>query len=100
MNGYFNPQISLGTILHLVVLVVTLVGVYWKMREFVKDLHAENRQALMEMKVNVERLHSENRQALAEVKSTMHSMKSQVDSLWEWFTQRLERRNPRGGTDC
>ena len=67
----FDPTISLGTILHLIVLVVTLIAAYWKMRELVFKLHNE---ALAEMN----RLHGEN-------VSRLQSLETKMAALWDWF---------------
>ena len=34
-----QPTVALGTLIHLVVLIVALVGVYWKTRELIFSLH-------------------------------------------------------------
>lgn len=66
-------SISVGTLLHATLLIVTIVGVYWKLRELIFTLH------------------NANRQDIGDLKEAVSVMKSKVDSIWEWFVSRLER---------
>lgn len=71
-TGWFG---SYGLVLHLIGSIVTLVGIYWKMRELVFKLHTDNLARL------------------AEVAAAVKTMEAKVESLWEWFTTHLERRH-------
>lgn len=72
---WFDPKISFGLLIHLFGSIVTLVGVYWKMRELVFKLHTDNLARL------------------AEVAASVKTMEAKVESLWDWFTNHLERRH-------
>ena len=71
----FDPTISLGTILHLVALLVTLVAVYWKMRELVFRLHNE---ALAKMN----ELHAVTNDRLT-------TLETKMDTIWGRFKSYL-----------
>lgn len=74
----FDWTITLGAVLvaatNLLGLLISGVTLYYKSREWVLKLHADNKEQL------------------AALSGTIQAMEAKVDSLWEWFTTRLERR--------
>lgn len=73
-----DTSISIGAAINAILLIVTLAGIYWKMRELVFKLHGE---ALR----HIDDLHAENSVRLI-------ALETKVGSIWSWWTQRLERR--------
>ena len=76
-------KLNVGTLIHLMVLVVSMVGIYWRLRELIFALHRQNQETIHDLT------------------AVVGAMDVKVNSLWKWWEGRLERRPmPRGGADC
>lgn len=75
----FDPTITIGVLIHGALLIVTLIGIYWRMRETVFRLYNDSRSEMM-------KLHADTKEDIAQ-------MTTKIDAIWEWWLNRQERRN-------
>lgn len=77
MTLVFDPTINYGTIIAVVSILGTLIGFYWKTRELIFKLHAENLQAQ------------------AKMQASLDAMEVRVSTMWRFFENDMERRRDR-----
>lgn len=73
--------VTLGNMLSLVSILVALLGIFLKTMQRINEIDANNMKKIQEY-------HAENTGRFVELETKM-------DSIWEWFTKRLERRDHR-----
>jgi archaellum component FlaF (FlaF/FlaG flagellin family) len=78
-------SISLGNVLTLVSILVALLAIFWKTMQRINEIDAANMTKIQEY-------HTENTGRLVE-------LETKVDSIWTWWTRRLERRDDRRRSD-
>lgn len=77
----FDWTISVGTIIHAIIIVSTLLGLYVNLRVWMRGVDLQLK-AIPRLEEKVD--------TIGEV---VPVLVTKVESLWEWFTTRLERRN-------
>ena len=88
MNGFIDWKISIGTLLHLIVLSVVLVGCYWRMRELVFRLHNIAMNKIQELHAdNVAKI-SALEVRFAVIESTAQRL-SRIFEGFEWMKRRV-----------
>jgi len=81
MNGY-------ATELAIVANILAILGGAFGLIKWITALHEDTRK-------RVEARHDENQRMLQQIQAGQSQMEVKVESMWEWFTTRLERRNER-----
>ena len=72
----FDPTVSLGVVLHLIGLLITVLTIFWKVATWIGAVR-------MQVTNDLHALHASNLAALARIDSRLSIMEVKVDDLWE-----------------
>lgn len=73
-NMHFDWRISVQDLASAIGLIVTLIAIYWKMRELIFKLH------------------NENKASIALISSEIAEVNTRIEPIVEWWNNRQERR--------
>lgn len=72
----FQSTISLGTVLHLIGLLITILTIFWKVSNWIATIQ-------LSVMTEIHSLHATNLAALSKIDTRLSVVESRVTDLWE-----------------